>query len=107
MFVDIDMSTSDKRRREILFLRHPFCYWCGRPVKMYVHSQHETPPPDQATLDHIRTRYNPERHMPSDKEQTVLACWECNHKRGEEDTQNMPLEELHNRSKRHGTLEVA
>ena len=62
---------------------------------------------DMATLDHLRTRYNPKRQVPSfDKEQTVLACWECNHRRGEEDTQNVPIEELHNRAKNNRNSEL-
>ena len=93
------MPTSDKRRKEILFARHPFCYWCGKEVKIYSYKHHGKSPLDMATLDHLRTRYNPERQILSPhKEQTVLACWECNHRRGEEDTKNIPIEELHRRS---------
>jgi 5-methylcytosine-specific restriction endonuclease McrA len=90
-----------KRRRDRLVKEYPFCYWCGKPVKLYPPLKpHQKPPLDQATIDHLRTRYNPDRQIPSpDKEQTVLSCWECNHKRGSEDTQNTPIDELHRRSR--------
>jgi hypothetical protein len=94
------MPLSDKKRKLKLFAQHPFCYWCEKPVKLYPHTCHHKL--DEATLDHLRTRYNPDRQIPSPaQEQTVLACWGCNHRRGAEDTRNTALEELHRRSKMH------
>jgi 5-methylcytosine-specific restriction endonuclease McrA len=95
----------NSKRRDKLFSLHPFCHWCGKEVHLYPHlrGRGRKRPLDEATLDHLRSRYNTERQIPSwDKEQTVLACWECNHRRGEEETKNMPPDELHNRSGRHG-----
>jgi 5-methylcytosine-specific restriction endonuclease McrA len=97
---------SDKKRKLKLFALNPHCHWCGKLTRLYKHNQHKKTPLDAATLDHLRSRYNPERLIPSpDKEQTVLACWECNHKRGEQETKETPPEELHRRSKMH-TLEA-
>ena len=62
-----------------------------------VHRRH--PVPHLATLDHLRSRLDPERG--SDwQESTVLACWECNHRRGAEEVKSkLSLEEQRERAK--------
>jgi hypothetical protein len=74
-------------------------------VKFYEHRTHQTPPLDEATIDHLHSRNDAERGRHPDKEQTVLSCWECNNKRDKEEIKTVPLEELHRRSKMHNSRE--
>lgn len=68
-------------RRAVLFVSDPRCWWCG--VETVWWSRKEGPLPDHAaTVDHLFPRGHPEhgKHARS----TVLACYGCNHLRGEE-----------------------
>lgn len=59
-------------------------------------------PPNLATVDHLRDRYDPTRQVkPVNNEQRwVLACWQCNTERGNQRTAERPIEELWARSGR-------
>jgi hypothetical protein len=63
-------------RRFRLWRRSPLCLWCGRETR--IEGVHEA---DAATLDHLRRKG--ERAGPSSLPDTVLACRECNHTRGQ------------------------
>lgn len=54
------------------------------------------------TLEHLRTRYNPNRYLPNhnQEERTVLCCNKCNHERGKKEELQVPLEERQKRSGR-------
>lgn len=57
------------------------CYWCKREV--FLAPQRKNPPPNLATIDHIYHKRSPHRREPEGGK-VVLACFECNHRRGEE-----------------------
>lgn len=81
------MSRKIRTRRENLWKQDPHCYWCGcltvpppkrRKNKVFVDNE--------ATLDHLRTRFNSSRQEPnhSNEQRTVLACRKCNGLRGKQ-----------------------
>jgi 5-methylcytosine-specific restriction endonuclease McrA len=65
------MKTKQKRVRRIRLLRKsgPCCYWC-----------HETFPPHQLTLDHLKPR---SRGGSNKLENLRLACFPCNNRRSD------------------------
>jgi len=66
----------------ILHKRDPDCHWCRKPtVLMRVHTKETVR--NRATLDHLDDRFEPRRGRYKQQERTVLACWDCNHKRGQ------------------------
>lgn len=89
------------RQRRIfnLWCKSPFCNWCGRVTVLIFRTDGIKMPmrKDEATLDHLNDRYG-ERPNVQGVETTVLACWECNGKRGHEATKARPVEELWERS---------
>ena len=52
-----------------------------------------------ATIDHVISRYNPERWVKRkpDEVRKVLACFECNTNRSNEETARLSKEELYKR----------
>lgn len=77
------MNKQSKQRRS-LFAKNPACYWCERITTLYVAKDGEIPPDNMATIDHLRSRFNPRRKEPNPKgeKRRVLACHKCNQKRG-------------------------
>lgn len=59
-------------------------------------------PPTMATLDHLRDRSNPTRHIPPKgyEQRWVMACWQCNNDRGRAVELAKPIEERRARSGR-------
>lgn len=78
------------RMRQQLFRAHPYCFWCGREVKIGAsHSQ-----PEGATVDHLYSRLHPERKSRHEQKGAVLhvlACYSCNHERGLCEQQQRPF----------------
>jgi hypothetical protein len=78
-------------RRALLWWRSPECFWCGRVVSLGRSSGCA----DAATLDHLQRRgerggerkRNTRRRLPL----TVLACYQCNHARGEPPARPNPM----------------
>lgn len=59
---------------------HPFCIYCGIKVKDYGFIPvGVSVPPDAASVDHVKTRYE---RKPGEIVDKVLACVKCNIKRG-------------------------
>lgn len=80
-----------------LMEQHPFCYWCKQQV--YEHpdtkrnlNKGERYPDNMATIDHLYSRFNPEKRYQvyKDHEDKVLACYACNTKRSEEEVKKLP-----------------
>lgn len=75
----------EKRQRALLWRRQKGrCFWCkeqmsagwGRPGPL---------PRKLATIDHLDHRMSPERGQNAGMLRKVLACRECNERRGRED----------------------
>ena len=70
------------------------CYWCRRETKLINVTEIQGPAdPLMATIDHLVSRYSPQRWVKRDKTK-VLACYECNARRGMEETKKLSKEEL-------------
>jgi len=77
--------------------KNPNCHWCQQPtiltnVKLFKGQ----PDPRMATVDHLISRFNPERYLKknSNPSPKVLACFECNQRRSYEEAARMSEEEL-------------
>jgi 5-methylcytosine-specific restriction endonuclease McrA len=101
------MSKSRHHRILNLWRQNPRCYWCNRLTVLIFR------PPgmlrtqcrfrgDEATIDHLVTRYDG-RQQTHGQEMTVMACRDCNGRRGASREAQVPLEELRRRSRREGT----
>ena len=74
----------EKRRRRLakLHQRDPHCHWCRQPtVFLRIHTKHTIR--NRATFDHLDDRFDPMRGRLHGQERSVLACWDCNHKRAQ------------------------
>lgn len=52
------------------------CYYCGRTMFFHSHVQGETMPDNQATIEHVYSKYDIRRLLDSKK--VVAACRRCN-----------------------------
>lgn len=93
-------STARKaRKKQRLFLRqNGRCHWCkGRMVlTLRVHIKH--PEPRLATFEHLDDRFSPERGQHNGERRVVLACLECNQRRGRETQDAQGIDALRARS---------
>lgn len=98
-----------RRWKERRWREDPRCAFCRvvtilrwEPPKGLPHGDpRKRPPSNLATIDHLRDRYDPTRQEPMrgrPEVRRVLACWKCNHERGEARTRAMPIEELWRRA---------
>lgn len=87
--------------REIKLKLHqedPRCYWCKREtILTNIPEIHGHPDPLMATIDHLVSRYHPERWVKRDLTK-VLACYECNARRSQDETASLPRNEILRRS---------
>ena len=58
------------------------CHWCDVECVLMSPLPFQTPPPDMATTDHLFPRGDYRRHERSFYPKHVMACYECNHRRG-------------------------
>ena len=97
-----------RRIRVRLWNESPKCFYCHRittlptdiPNLEVLQEIGETPD-FMATVEHLHTRYDPERFEEGGDEKCVLACYKCNHEKEVERTLLVPREELHKRSNRY------
>jgi hypothetical protein len=84
----------------------PLCYYCGQRVILRKLAKHETTPDNYATLDHLHDRYSFPNGRPKEDFTLVLACSKCNWERARRAEREVPIEELRQRSGRHGRRKV-
>jgi hypothetical protein len=93
------MSKTVKLRRRRIALWHAQegkCYWCHcDTVLVEPVAKRKEQPHNMATLDHLRSRFDPtRREKPKRGEQRlVMACQECNHRRGAEEIASRSIEQ--------------
>lgn len=105
------MKSGPQKRRRLLALweRDSRCHWCRQPTVLAFRpseTQHKKFPPrrDEATIDHLFSRLSAERGLRQGVEVTVLACWECNNRRCQEEQAAVPIEELRRRARNNGRV---
>ena len=89
-----------QRKQKINFWeRDKRCYWCGRETILTNEPHMEAANPLMATIDHLFSRHTLQRYVSNSKNERrhVLACYECNHRRNNEEMKKIPLKELHAR----------
>lgn len=75
------------RTRRQLWEADPHCHWCGRETSWWA-GENGPAPTDSATLDHLYSWLDPRRA--GNSHLVVLACWRCNHDRGEQENNVRP-----------------
>lgn len=79
------------RMRLRLFNADPHCFWCGIEVKIGKEFQGS---PAFATVDHLYSRWHPQRksrHVNGEGVLHVLACQGCNQERAGAESQRLPF----------------
>lgn len=99
------MPKGFKEARVRLWKRRPFCHWCGAgPLVLIEAPRRKGWRKRLATLDHLRSKLDPTRQevsVPGGPRRYVLACFDCNHRRGAEEYRaKVSLEEQWARSGR-------
>lgn len=90
-----------RRQREWLYqLQGGRCYWCGvfMTLPAYPPERHRRPPPNEATIDHLDSKYSPERGRHFGEYRHVAACWDCNGRRNTAEQATVPRDEHWRRS---------
>lgn len=97
------------RRNQVInfWKRDNRCHWCKcttvlilRPHDMNKGVDKILPHPREATIDHLRSRFHPDRHEPNPalEYRRVLACWKCNNMRGIEEQRAIPIDIIRKKS---------
>lgn len=76
-------NSCNKDRVNKLWKESPNCHWCNVLTTRVAKDQQRLHP-HSATFDHLFHRSEPERHTRIGRNAGVLACYECNQKRGRE-----------------------
>ena len=89
-----------KQRRIKLWKQDPHCHWCGTltilpPADAKPHRKNY--PLNEATIDHLRSRWHPNRREPirQGEQRLVLSCRKCNIDRAKQEEKEQGLEVLH------------
>ena len=97
------MAKKKRQKKEKLYAKDPFCFWCRRSLSIYgILLSGQPHPEDMATLDHLRSRLNPERRNGLDypgQIQIVLSCPGCNKARSDKEQEKLGIDELRRRAK--------
>lgn len=90
-----------KRLRHRLHAKDPRCHWCKQvTVLIEAGPRHKHFPDNAATVDHLFSRWHPDRQRPNDgRKRYVLACRKCNNERGAAEERAAGIEELRRRAK--------
>lgn len=76
------------------------CYWCAREIFLRFRSGGGAAFPDEATLDHLDDKFSEERGQHPTEFRRVVACNDCNERRGREAQERAGIDELRRRSGR-------
>jgi len=104
------MAKSLKCIRDRLWKVNPCCRYCGiltilpqdiiKGRDSFGKLRHY--PNNMATIDHLRSRYDPKRQIHNRNEKRyILSCVQCNNKREKKETDNIKIEKLWELSKRY------
>lgn len=99
-------TRSIRKRRYRHWKKNPHCRDCGiltiLPEKIPQSKRTVKLTPNMATLEHLRSRFDPSRTVPnvSNEIRTTLLCGKCNNERGRIEQKNLSREECLERSTR-------
>lgn len=86
-----------RNRRRKLWEEYPYCRFCSVLTVLPEDCPPGKAPPNQATIEHLDSRYSPERGKMAG-ERTTLACWKCNNTRNCHEQRRVPIEVRRERS---------
>jgi hypothetical protein len=96
-----------KRLRISLWKLNPLCHYCFKQTQLPTDfpdllslQKKGITPDNMATVEHIYTRYEPERFEEGGEDKCVLACYKCNKDREREVSSKLSKEELQEKSNR-------
>src|SRR5690242_8640627 len=91
-----------ERKRMARFIQQDGrCYWCRCDLVLTPPGKHiKNAPPNTGTMEHLRDRFHPQRteRNQNREQRLVLACRECNERRGAANQAAAGIEELRQRS---------
>ncbi len=91
------MGRADQKLRRRRWEKDHHCYWCGVPT-VWFDKDGGRQPANAATLDHIRSRYTPQRAQQSNgrwrRGIIVLACYQCNQDRCQQEQAFLSREKI-------------
>jgi len=94
-------SGEHKRRRMLkLWEASKNCHWCGTPMVLVFRPPGSNQATsclflnNEATIDHLHSRYDGYHAHKPGEEVTVLACRQCNNVRNKTQQELIPVEEL-------------
>lgn len=93
--------SSNREQRTKLWRRNPRCYYCGIHtvnINRAGNGKSKAFRDDEATLEHLHSRLNPERGQHRGKRTHVIACRKCNLAKAREEAAALGIEELRRRS---------
>jgi len=88
LVLENNMATrSMKAKKDLFEKQHGRCFWCGKEMAFVERKEGDkTPfPPNMVTQDHVFPRGTKVRHngsLSNSPTPVVLACYECNNRRG-------------------------
>lgn len=78
------------------------CRQCGQPTILFEQKNHQTVPPNAATIEHVFSRLHPlRRHQTPDVKRRTLLCQKCNQENSEKEQKALGIEELRRRAQQH------
>lgn len=98
--------SSNREQRLRLWRRNPRCYYCGIytvNINRAGNRRAKDFRDDEATLEHLHSRLNPERGQHPGKRTHVIACRKCNLEKARQEAAALGAEELRRRSQQHAT----
>ena len=99
--VGVSNSNRLARRRLKLWLEDDRCRFCRKPTLLPQFCTKEVIARNRdrmATIEHLDSRYNPNRGKSDNEERTTLACWRCNNDRNKIEQESIPKKILQERS---------
>jgi hypothetical protein len=80
-------ANKHNRRKRLFDEQAGLCHWCRKPmVLLSAEHRNASLPRNAATFDHVFPKWHERRWFnprPSKPHPVVLACWSCNHYRGD------------------------
>lgn len=87
-------ATEKKKRLKTLLYQQQNgkCCYCESDMLLSFENHIGQQPNNLATFEHVYHLWEPDRHKKGNKDKVMLACYQCNHKKGIEFVRRTPLE---------------
>ncbi len=89
-----------EKRCQLLKMQNGKCHWCGKEMVLR-YSNGGSVWPNEITIDHLDERLSSDRGRHPGEWRRVGACGECNRRRDQEATRELPIDALNALSRMH------